>query len=205
MFRNLNRLRIALTLGFLLAWVVTLSLVRHTLIAMANLILKEFRCVIETDEVGDDSPYFVIFLCNSGQPKFSDAKRMRDPAWDNNISSGELVQPNALVSGGVGMNTLVLVALLEEDNNPDIGSAALTSIKSWMSAAYDPFWANGTASLTQLEANLMPQFKSAVTSNLSNDDIVAFARLKVTTLAGNINLLHLHGDGGYYRVRFKTG
>ena len=42
---------------------------------MATLVLKEFRCVIETDEVGDDSPYFVIVIGNSGSPKFSDVHR----------------------------------------------------------------------------------------------------------------------------------
>lgn len=169
---------------------------------MANLVLKEFRCVIETDEIGDDSPYFVIFIGNSGSPKFSDVKRIRDPQWDNNISSGNLVQVNTTVSSGVGSNTLVLVALLEEDNNPDIAGAALTNVKDWMAGVYNSFWSSGTATVNDLEANLKPEFAKAINANLANDDIVAIARLKVTTSSGNLNLLHMWGDGGYYRVRF---
>ena len=169
---------------------------------MANLVLKEFRCVIETDEIGDDSPYFVIFIGNSGSPKFSDVKRIRDPQWDNNISSGNLVLVNTTVSGSVGMNSLVFVALLEEDNNPDIAGAALTNVKDTMTGFYNAFWASGTATVSALEANLGQKFWDAIKANLANDDIVAIARLKITTLSGNINLLHMWGDGGYYRVRF---
>src|SRR5215467_9314441 len=158
---------------------------------MANLLLKAFRCLIETDEIGDDSPYFVIFVGHAGSPKFSDVKRIRDPQWDNNVSSGQLVTNiNATIAGGVDLNTLVLVALLEEDNNPDIAGATLTNVKNWMNSVYNAFWASGTASVTQLEANLKPQFSSAIHANLPNDDVVAIARLKVTTMSGNIPLLY---------------
>lgn len=61
------------------------------------LYLKEFRCVEETDEVGNDSPYFVVFVGNkSGQP-FSDVVRVRDPDWDGAASTGKLFQPNLWV------------------------------------------------------------------------------------------------------------
>ena len=151
---------------------------------MANLTSKEFRCVVETDELGDDSPYFLVFLGNAGNPKFSDVKRIRNSQWDNEISTGDLVHVNTTVSGGVGMNTLVLVALLEEDNNPDIAGATLTNLKNWMASAYDAFWASGSATLAQLEANLKPEFAKAINANLANDDVVAIARLKVKALAG---------------------
>ena len=170
---------------------------------MANLVLKAFRCLLETDEIGDDSPYFVIFIGHAGSPKFSDVKRIRDPQWDNNVSSGKLVDNiNAAVGSNVDSNTLVLVALLEEDNNPDIAGATLTNVKNWMNSVYNAFWANGSATVTQLEASLKPEFSNAIYANLANDDVVAIARLKITTLSGNIPLLYLTGDGGQYRVRF---
>ena len=168
---------------------------------MANLVLSEFRCVTETDEIGDDSPYFVIFIGNTGT-SFSDVKRLRDPQWDNNISSGKLVHVNSTVSSGVGTNSLVLVALLEEDNDPDISGQILTNIKQSMSGWYNTIFAQG-GGISQMEASLKPLFKQHIEAALSNDDVVAIARLKVTTLSGNLNLLHMWGDGGYYRVRFK--
>jgi len=168
---------------------------------MATLVLSEFRCVIETDEIGDDSPYFVIFVGNA-DTSFSDVKRIREPQWDNDISSGKLVQVNSTVSGGIGVNSLVLVALLEEDNNPDISGQILTNIKQTMSGWYNTFFPPA-GGVNQLETKLMPIFQQIIEANLSNDDVVAFARLKITTLSGNLNLLHMWGDGGYYRVRFK--
>lgn len=38
-----------------------------------------------------------------------------------------------------------------------------------------------------------------------NDDLIDAERIRITTLAGALPLIHLHGDGGYYKVRFVAG
>jgi hypothetical protein len=170
---------------------------------MANLILKEFRCVEETDEVGSDSPYFVIFVGQRGNAPISDVKTIRKDSWDNNIGSGDFRAPNITVAAGVDTSTLVIVALMEEDANPDITGGDLANVQNWMKSVFQAFGSVGGTSLTQLAAQVKPEFIKALNANITNDEIVNVQRLTITTLSGSLPLVHFFGDGGHYRVRFR--
>lgn len=172
---------------------------------MATLRLLEFQCVEETDEVGDDSPYFVFFIGKGNNPEAAQLVRVRQSHWDNNVSSGNVFQPNTNVSGSVDSNTLVLCALMEEDVDADIatGNGAFTKIQNDMRAVLKSFAASGSPSLSQLASNLIPEFRKSLDARTTNDDIV-----DVKHLPTNINLKQhgsfaFKGDGGHYKVWFE--
>ncbi len=166
------------------------------------LYLKEFRCVVETDEGGNDSPYFLVFVGNRSQENHTDVVRLRMPAWDGEAYSGKLFSPNLWAHNHVDGNTAVVVALLEEDWDPDIGDVGLTVLRTLMKAKWNAYkdWNLTTAQ----RATLMAGHLAAYTKDLlSNDEFIQAKTLAITTGSGDLPLLDFYGDGGHYRVRFK--
>jgi hypothetical protein len=169
---------------------------------MAKLTLKEFRCLEETDEIGSDSPYFLVFVGDAtlGNAQ-SDVKRIRRGEWDDNVDTGELFQPNATVTDGFKLD-FVLVAMMEEDWDPDIGGQTLTQVRNWMHAAFD-----GLASATGfVDSNIAgivrEEFEKVIKLKCSNDEYLGVKRLSLSAQNGLLPLLNFQGDGGRYRVRF---
>lgn len=171
---------------------------------MANLILKSFKCVEETDEIGSDSPYFVIFHGNPTNPTAAKVRRIRKQAWDTTVDSGETVQANSLAADGVSTSSIVLVAFMEEDNDPDFSSGDLTSIENNMRTFFTAFSASGTTPPNKLTAQMTLEFIKALIPRIENDDLCGIAPLKITTTSGLLPLLQFTGDGGMYRVQFRT-
>ena len=171
---------------------------------MATLTLKEFRCVEESDEVGWDSPYFLVFEGNPSQPA-SEAQlhRVRRESWDNEIESGSFRGVNHVIGKDIAGNHLVLCALMEEDNDPDIGGAAFALVQNWMRSVFDAYRAGGSASAQQMATNMKPEFVKALKAARSNDEILGVKHVPLTPAAnGDLPLRYFYGDGGTYRVRF---
>jgi hypothetical protein len=178
---------------------------------MASLVLKEFRCVEESNEGGSDSPYFLVFV---GDPGSSKLFMLRDGDWDEEVDSGDLIhvfQPFAAVN----KNSVVLVALLEEDWDPDYqtGTGAphvpssvknFTKLRTAAQTAWQGLVAAGTYNASALRTAMMFPFTGLVAQRLENDELLGVQSLRVSTLAGDLPLLTFHGDGGEYRVRFST-
>ena len=171
---------------------------------MTTLTLKEFRCVEETDEVGSDSPYFLVFQGDPTRPgSEADLHRVRRDSWDNEISSGSFRRPNAVVTKDIGSNHLVLCALMEEDNDPDIGGAAFAGVENWMRTVFDAYRASGTRSAADMAGDLIPEFRRAIKAYRSNDELVNILRVRLNADgSGQLPLLNYYGDCGHYRVRF---
>lgn len=172
---------------------------------MATLLLKEFRCLEESDEVDDDSPYFLVFEGNPARPASeADLAVVRREAWDNTISSGDFRSVNQVITKDVGTNHLVLCALMEEDNDRDIAGDAFRQVRDWMRTMFDAFRASGSASANSLATNLKPEFRRALNNARTNDEIIDIVHVPVTTTDGLLPLRYLYGDGGRYKVRFET-
>jgi hypothetical protein len=171
---------------------------------MAKLILKEFRCVEETDEIGSDSPYFLVFVgdAKSGGAQ-SDVKLVRKDSWDNEVDSGELRTPNITVTDGFDLD-LVLVALIEEDWDPDFAGVTLAMVKAWMASAFNSLASNVSTGIDNTIANLVrDEFVKVLKQRVSNDEILGVKRLPVEPQSGGLlPLLKFSGDGGSYNVRF---
>jgi hypothetical protein len=173
---------------------------------MAKLILKEFRCVEDTDESGGESPYFIIFVGDLTTGN-TEVKRIRRESWDNKVDKGELWVVNVPVVSGFNLNpnpTLVLVALLEEDDNMDISNDALNSgLKAFLQGRFKGFKDSGSTIVTSAIANsLRDAFIAWLSLALGNDDNMGVKRLKVNGTPGLQPLLNYFADTGHYRVRF---
>ena len=171
---------------------------------MAKLILKEFRCVEESDENDSDSPYFVVFVGKPGSSPTSDVKMIRREAWDNDTDAGELKVANITVADSVGSNSVVLAALMEEDVDANVTGANLMMVKTWMQAVFTAFNASGTATAADIASKIRPEFAKALNATRGNDEMLGIRRVTIPAAPGNVGLLNYSGDGSDYRVRFTV-
>lgn len=170
---------------------------------MARLILKEFRCVRESDEGGSDSPYFLVMVAH---PLGGDNERLRvygiqKDSWVDDTGEGELKTPNHTVELGITTtNVGVLVALMERDWGTDVHSSDIeTYLRTVLDSMVGPNGAGGTSI-----ANAMRDaFRSEIRRHRDNDEFLGTAVLEITTLDGLLPLLNFYGDGSHYRVRFE--
>jgi hypothetical protein len=169
---------------------------------MSTLILDRFTCVVESDEAGDDSPYFVFFTGSSSAPMNAQLKTVRDPKWDNNVSDSNNVKSGATVATGVGSETLVLCALMEEDVNPDImpGTAAFVTVQNNMRVWMQALSGSGAASAATLAGQLVSEFAKQLSSHTTNDEVLGVRRIPITALGTSFDYF---GDGSHYRVFFR--
>lgn len=173
---------------------------------MAKLILKEFRCVEDTDESGAESPYFLVFVGDLETGK-TELKMIRQGNWHNEVDKGELWTVNATVVSGFNFNpnpTLILVALIEEDENLDISNFERDNIiKPLLAAKFKSFKDSGATIVTSgISSGVKSTFNAALGLTLANDDNMGVIRLKPNGHSGDQPLLNYFADTGHYRVRF---
>jgi hypothetical protein len=173
---------------------------------MAKLILKEFRCVEDTDEVGAESPYFLVFIGDLETGK-TELKMIRQGNWHNEVDKGELWTVNAPVTNGFSFKpnpTLVLVAMVEEDENVDVSAFERDNIiKPLLAAKFKSFRDSGATIVTNaIASGVIDTFNIFLNVSLSNDDNMGIKRLKTTGQTGDQPLLNYFADTGHYRVRF---
>jgi len=170
---------------------------------MTDLILEKFQCIEETNEVGSDSPYFVIFVGHSTSGK-SELVFIREEAWDNESDTGDLpVKVNKKVASNVGGSTLVLVALLEEDVNPDLVGGDFDKVKHWVQEAFNSVRASGSATTSKLATQVAPEFVKAINANIGNDELLGVKYLETANTPQSLPPLTIKGDGGEYSIKFK--
>jgi len=177
---------------------------------MSTLILKRFHCVTETNEPGSDSPYFLTFVGDITNGNTA-MKMTRQGNWHNEVDEGEIWQVNATVADGFNFKpatTLVLCAMVEEDEGLDISNAEVEQIQAALAQRLNQFRATGANVIKPIITNSMAQTMRAriVVSLLTNagagDDIVGVKALKLNGNTGEQALVSLVGDGGHYRVRY---
>lgn len=177
---------------------------------MSKLILKRFQCAIETDEVGADSPYFLTFVGDIATGKTS-LKLTRQGNWHNEVDQGEIWTVNATVAEGFDFEpgkTIVLCAVVEEDEGLDISGAEVDTIRTSLSNRIKQYQQTGSNTVTSLIRNDMAQLMrglimvSLLSSAGDRDDIVGVKPLKPNGKTGEQALVSLSGDGGLYRVRY---
>ena len=179
---------------------------------MSKLILKRFACVTETDEIGADSPYFLTFVgdITSGTTSI---KLTRQGNWHNEVDQGETWIVNEQVADGfnfVASKTVVLCAMVEEDEGMDIDSEEVGMIKLALTIRLKQFKATGSTTMTNLiRSNLLATMRGAMGNMLNSsvgasDDLVAVSALKLNGNSGDQSIVTLVGDGGRYKVRYAV-
>jgi hypothetical protein len=171
---------------------------------MTTLILNEFKCYAETNESGDDSPYFVFFVGDPTSPKSASLIRIRQSHWDNDVAKGDLFKPGASVAP-VTSSSFVLCALMEEDDNADFvpENGAFANVRKSMREQFDAYAASGSSAATTLATKLIPKFGDALNEYCTNDDLVAVVHIPM-----NIDLVAhgsfaFRGDGAHYKAWFR--
>lgn len=154
-----------------------------------------FWCDEETSEASSsDSPYFLVYA-GDAQPQTSVVQRVRRQSWDDNVDAGEPAR-TANITFPTGMSfDLVLIALLEEDWDPDSGLAG--NVQNWMqnlNGLLQP-GIGGDANVINI---VRQEFKKAINNFLSNDDLIDIRRFTPPQTR------HFWGGGGHYRVRFEV-
>ncbi len=180
---------------------------------MSKLILKRFQCAVETDEIGADSPYFLTFVgdITSGATSI---KMTRQGNWHNEVDAGEIWTVNETVSQGFGYvpnKTVVLCAVVEEDEGLDVTSAEVDAIELAVKNALNQFRATGSTTVTSKVRNdLASSMRGAIFAHLlsssgARDDIVGVKPMVLNGKTGEQSLLSVSGDGGLYKVRYAIG
>ena len=173
---------------------------------MSKLILRRFRCREETDEVGDDSPYFLVFHGRARQGSTSassSVKLVRKSAWDHTVAEGELIIANMTVLDPLSVD-LVLVAMMEEDHGTDFSGAQLERLRGWICPFFNGL-ADAVASLdSKLLGLVRDEFRRGIRALNSNDDLITVRTVVGPGVAMPPPLLRFAGDGGRYDVRFAV-
>ena len=196
--RTWKRLSATTAIGALLAG---LSLVAATPAQAAGTTLKldRVQCIEETDEIGGDSPYVLVYATsptNSGVVRIG---RWGPGGWDGNVNTGETYYPNGTIATGVQAGWTLWTVLMEEDDGNDISSGDLAYIDSMMWNQWQvSFWQSGV--LQQL--NMMMTFLNAIDEVTGNDDTVAIRVFPISGSSAGTSI-NFTGDGGNYTLRFK--
>lgn len=172
---------------------------------MSTLILSDFKCVEETNELGSDSPYFVFFVGKPQDPAAADLVTIRKPEWNEAVDEGNILHPNATVAS-VDDDTLVLCALMEEDLNTDIttGTGAFRQVRDHMRTLFIAHAAGGFIPIAQLAQQLIPEFKKELDAHRTNDDIVDVIHVPTDINLEQHGAFSMEGGGGSYLVWFAS-
>ena len=165
---------------------------------MSTLILERFKCIEDTSEIGSESPYFLIYVAEArnGHAK-SDVKVARRDSWDNEVDKGDTFITNMTVSSGMH-HDLVIVAMLEEDFDPDLPSPWNLLIAANMKPLDSLLAAVTTGVDDNLAGIVRDEFRSQIENYIANDEILGVKRVKPSAPK-----VHFKGDGGDYEVTFK--
>ncbi|MBI5903803.1 MAG: hypothetical protein HZB84_10025 [Deltaproteobacteria bacterium] len=170
-------------------------------------------CKEETDEIGSDDVYIVVFRGNT-TPPFSSNVAVHGPGdfWDDFDSGDEWSQDIPVAK--FYPSSVYVVMLVEEDVNRDIsGSDVIGAWKSqtdltWksimLSMGGGSLTAGQKASAAQGIANTMMGLSSIYMEfPKGNDDIIG-APKQIVIQEGQKPVVEFKGDGGHYKIRFKV-
>lgn len=170
---------------------------------MGMLILTDFKCVRETNEIGADGPYFVFFIGKASNPAAAKLVTLRQPDWDELVDEGDVFHPNAAVDN-VDDDTLVLCALMEEDLRTDIsvGTGAFRRIRDQMRDRLAVSVDAGAISVDQLAQELIPEFRRVIDDHRTNDDLIDVIHVPTDIDLPQHGPFNMDGGGGSYLVWF---
>lgn len=155
-----------------------------------------FWCDEETSEQSpSDSPYFLVYAGDAQQLK-SVVKRVRKASWDDNVDAGEPARSATVSFPEINSLDLVMIALLEEDWDPDENLAG--KVHGWMDNLDGLLQVFQTGTGGSVAGIFREEFIKAIKNKSDNDDLVNAHRFSTS---GAVK--HYFGDGGHYRVKFE--
>lgn len=171
-----------------------------------RLIVDHMWCREETDEVGSDDVYMVVFHGRNTAP-FNTRVDSVGPGnfWDD-FDSGDDWSQDIVVSTHHPDSTYV-IALVEKDDGKDITGGILHALKTTLNVVWKVAAASNPSKEARANAvvSAIQGFLAQYTEfPYGNDDLINV--VKVLQIApGALPILEFKGDGGRYRARFKVG
>jgi hypothetical protein len=180
---------------------------------MANLVLKRFKCVEDTDEIGGESPYFITWVGDVRQGE-STLKLTRKTYWDNNVSKGPGPWPvDDVVSTGLSLNpsdTLALAMMIEKDEGIDVVTSEIDAIRGSTATVlrnHEGFMASDPNFISTMRNTLEGKIKQALQSSAgADDDLMEESGHRAARIidlrggAGELTVVVFKGGGGRYEV-----
>lgn len=185
---------------------------------MAKLTLKEFRCVVDTDEMGDESPYFLTWVGDRTLQE-SRIKFSRKAFWENKVSPGPWWPVNDVVVNDENFalnpqQTMALAAMVEEDEGTDLNGTEVAAINTQMQTVFRNHIGVGAQVQDANFINIMRNtFRGQILAKLSpangadddlmeEDDHKAVRRI-VLNGTGTLDLVTFKGGNGKYEARYR--
>ncbi len=185
---------------------------------MAKLTFKEFRCVVDTDEMGDESPYFLTWVGDS-RLKDSRIKFSRKGFWENKVSPGPWWPVNDVVVNDDDfdlspLRTMALAAMVEEDEGTDLTGDEVQAINNQMRTVFKNHVNSGKQVqdadfITIMRNTFRTEIRSRVADTSGADDDLMeednwkAARRIVLTGTGTLDLVTFKGGNGKYEARYR--
>lgn len=167
--------------------------------------LYRFDCIQETDESGSDSPYFLVFTASGTNPDTDNLVMVRQSSWDNEVDTGNIFRPRATIATTtpITASSLVLAAVVEEDGDPDLSAAELSSLRNQMHNAYQiQFWRPAAERVANMRAEFATAINHFLDDGPGGDDYLGNAQVPMN--GSTIPSVDVAGDGGRYRMHFLT-
>jgi len=171
--------------------------------ATSFLYIDTLHCIRQYDLPPDaDTPYLLVF---AGQrtPCEADVMRVTSQAWQNSLRSGDSEHPRTWVHHHVRSDTVLMVALIEQNWRIDMQDARLDALRDSMQQRWH-YLAKRMQDSASLALASHHAFASQIQDLLRNDTLIEVQHLPVSTPHGTLPELNFNGQGAHYRVHFRT-
>ena len=170
---------------------------------MASLVVDRVHCVQESDEVGSDDIYMVVFRGNTTLP-FNSNLGVQAPAFWRDFDEGETSNTDRVIATFVP-GAVYVVMLVEEDNDRDIAGDVIDFWRSQTDLTWKAQMIAGAkpADAAQAIKTTMSGLASVFMEfPKGNDDVIEVGR--IIAAPGVPTTRHFKGDGADYEITFKV-
>lgn len=167
------------------------------------LYLDTLHCLQQRDLPFDaDSPYLLLFAGQPGPQPEADVIRVTSPDWHQRTRSGRLHLARTWLHHDLRADSVLLVALLEQNWKLDIHDSALQTLRDTMRQHWSACARRIAPAGLPLAARLA--FDRQIGRLLRNDALIQIRHLPLTTLHGKLPALAFSGRHARYRAGFHA-
>jgi hypothetical protein len=182
---------------------------------MANVVVDQIRSVEETDELGSDDVYMLVFRGEVPHPSKSGSStefHVVGPGnvWDD-FDTGEQRNKDAVVAEFHPVS-LYVALLIERDNGRDVSGSVTSGCKSLLDLAWTGLLARTANLVGEKRLSVLTRGVSDALRGLNrvymefpygNDDWIGDPK-RFTPRRGTPITVDFQGDGGRYQAKFKV-
>lgn len=172
---------------------------------MSKLVVRALRCIEETDEVGNDDVYMVIFRGSFNLPPDVKVVGGKDTVWGD-MHTGKLVVKDVVLDEPYHVENIYVAVLFEQDSGKDILKG-----NAWSKVVQ--FWAENWSKFPGVKGSEQVAIGSLIVGGIIggnvgeaihiDDEFLGARRIPPIFMNDGLGTpLLFEGDGGRYRARF---